>query len=45
MEEELIRIIKSKKKDFDPNYLETLMAGVMTKDRSLWENGVYSLFE
>ena len=43
--EELIRGIKSKKKDFDTNYLETLIAGVKAKVRSLGENGVYSLFE
>ena len=44
--EELIRGIKSKKKDFDTNYLETLKAGVKPKVRSLGgENGVYSLFE
>jgi len=34
-EEELIRGIKSKKKDFDTNYLETLMAEVKAKVRSL----------
>ena len=33
--EKLIRGIKSKKKDFDTNYLETLMAGVKAKVRSL----------
>ena len=44
-EEELIRRIKSKKKDFDTNYLETIMAGVEAKVRSLGENGVFSLFK
>ena len=44
-EEELIRRIKSKIKDFNTNYLETLMAGVKAKVRSIGENGVYSLFK
>jgi hypothetical protein len=44
-EEESIRGIESKKKDFYTNYLETLMAGVKAKVRSLGDNVVYSLFE
>jgi len=43
--EELIRVIKSKKKDFDTNYLETLISGVKAKVRSLGDNVVYPLFE
>ena len=44
-EEELIRRIKFKIKDFNTNYLETLMTGVKAKVRSIGENGVYSLFK
>ena len=44
-EEEFIRRIKSKIKDFNTNYLEPLMAGVQAKVRSIGENGVYSLFK
>ncbi len=43
--EELIRVIKSKKKDFDTNYLEALISGVKAKVRSLGDNVVYPLFE
>jgi len=41
----LIRVITSKKKDFDTNYLETLSSGVKAKVRSLGDNVVYPLFE
>jgi hypothetical protein len=41
-EQQLIRRIKSKLKEFDLNFVETLMAGVKAKVKSLADTGVFS---
>lgn len=41
-EQELIRRIENKLKEFDLNYVKTLMAGVKAKLRSIGQNGVFS---
>jgi len=44
-EKQLIRRIKSKMKEFDKNFVESLLEGVKAKVKSIGENGVYSLFK
>ena len=44
-EQQLIRRIKSKMKEFDKNFVESLLEGVKAKVKSIGENGVYSLFK
>ena len=41
-EQELIRRIENKLKEFNLNYVKTLMAGVKAKLRSIGQNGVFS---
>lgn len=41
-EQQLIRRIESKLKEFDLNYVKSLMAGVKAKLRSIAKDGVYS---
>ena len=44
-EDQLINRIKSKLKEFDSSYVESLMKGVKAKVKSIGQNGVYSLYE
>jgi hypothetical protein len=44
-EEQLIRRIKSKLTEFDSSYVETLMAGVKAKVKSIATKGVFSSFK
>ena len=43
-EQQLIRRIKSKMKEFDKNFVESLLEGVKAKIKSIGDNGVYFLF-
>ena len=40
-EQQLIRPIKSKMKEFDKNFVESLLEGVKAKVKSIDDNGVY----
>ena len=40
-EQQLIRRIKSKMKEFDKNFVESLLEGVKAKVKSMGENGVF----
>ena len=42
-EQQLIRRIKSKMKEFDKNFVESLLEGVKAKVKSIGDNGVYFL--
>ena len=44
-EQQLIRRIESKMKEFDTNFVESLLEGVKEKVRSIGDNGVYVLFK
>jgi len=44
-EDQLINRIKSKLKEFDSSYVESLMKGVKAKVKSIGQNGVYSLYK
>ena len=44
VEQQLIRRIESKMKEFDPNFVESLLEGVTAKTKSIGDNGVYALF-
>ena len=44
-EQQLIRRIESKMKEFDKNFVESLLEGVKAKVRSIGDNGVYALFK
>ena len=44
MEQQLIRRIESKMKEFDTHIVESLLDGVMAKVRSICNNDVYTLF-
>ena len=43
-EQQLICRIESKMKEFDKNFVESLLEGVKSKVRSIGDNGVYALF-
>ena len=40
----LIRRIESKMKEFDTNFVDSLLEGVKANVRSIGDNGVYALF-
>ena len=42
MEQQLIRRIESKMKEYDANFVESLLEGVKAKVRYIGENGVYA---
>jgi hypothetical protein len=44
-EQQLIRRFKSKMKEFDKNFLESLLEGVKAKVKSKGDNGVYFSFK
>ena len=44
-EQQLIRRIESKMEEFDTNFVESLLKGVMAKVKSIGDNGVYALFK
>ena len=44
-EQQLIRRIKSKMKEFDKNFVESLLEGVKAKVKSKGDNGVYFSFK
>ena len=44
-ERQLIRHIESKMKEFDRNFVESLLEGVKAKARSICDNGVCPLFK
>ena len=44
-DQHLIRRIKSKMKEFDRNFVESLLEGVKAKVKSIGDNGVFSLFK
>ena len=44
-EQQLIRRIKSKMKEFDKKFVESLLEGVKAKVKSIGDNGVFSLFK
>ena len=44
-EQQLIRRIEFKMKEFDTNFVESLLEEVKAKVRSLGDNGVYALFK
>jgi CRISPR/Cas system-associated endoribonuclease Cas2 len=44
-EQQLIHRIKSKIKEFDSFFVESLMQGVKAKVTSIGDNGVYSFFK
>ena len=44
-EQQLIRRIESKMKEFDTNFVESLLEGVKAKVRYIGDNGVYALFK
>ena len=44
-EQQLISRIESKMKEFDRNVVESLLEGVMSKVRSIGNNGVYALIK
>ena len=41
-EQQLIRLIESKMKEFDTHFVESLLKGVKAKFRSIDENGFYA---
>ena len=44
-EQQLIRRFKSKMKEFDRNFVESLLEGVKAKVKSIGDNGVYFSFK
>ena len=44
-EQQLIRRIECKMKEFDTNFVESLLEVVKAKFRSIGDNGVYALFK
>ena len=44
-EQQLIHRIKSKMKEFDKNFVKSLLEGVKAKVKSIGDNGVYFVFK
>ena len=44
-EQQLNRSIECKMKEYDANFVESLLEGVKAKVRSIGDNGVYALFK
>ena len=44
MKQLLIRRVESKMKEFDTNFVESLLDGVKAKVKSIGDNGVYALW-
>ena len=44
-EEQLIRRIESKMKEYDANIVESLLEGIKAKVKSIGDNGVFALFK